>query len=99
MGVAGARGKLCCVAWLGFAWAAALASWSACCAVCAGPRQRPAALSTLTPGNMLSRDRVSLNAMAFDSTCKLIEGVLAQGVNLAEAYIDALGDTTKHKVG
>ena len=47
---------------------------------------------------MLSRDRVSLNALAFDSTCKLIDGVLARGVNLAEAYIDALGDTTKHKV-
>ncbi|PSC74097.1 ribonuclease H2 subunit A [Micractinium conductrix] len=48
-------------------------------------------------GKMLSRDRVSLNALAFDSTCKLIDGVLARGVNLAEAYIDALGDTTKHK--
>ena len=46
---------------------------------------------------MLSRDRVSLNALAFESTCALIEGVLARGVNLAEAYIDALGDTTKHK--
>lgn len=47
---------------------------------------------------MLARDRVSLNALAFESTCKLIEAVLARGVNLAEAYIDALGDTTKHKV-
>jgi ribonuclease H2 subunit A len=47
---------------------------------------------------MLGRDRVSLNALAFDSTCALIEGVLGLGVNLAEAYIDALGDTTKHRV-
>lgn len=30
-------------------------------------------------------------------TSQLIEGVLARGVNLAEAYIDALGDTAKHK--
>ena len=49
-------------------------------------------------GKMLSRDRVSLNQLAFESTCKLIEAVLARGVNLAEAYIDALGDTNKHKV-
>jgi hypothetical protein len=48
---------------------------------------------------MLGRERVSLNAMAFESTCGLIEGVLAAGVNLAEAYIDALGDTSKHRVG
>jgi hypothetical protein len=46
---------------------------------------------------MLGRERTSLNVLAFDSTCALIEGVLARGVNLAEAYIDALGDTTKHK--
>ena len=46
---------------------------------------------------MLSSTRVSLNALAFDSTCKLIEGVLNRGVNLAEAFIDALGDTTRHK--
>lgn len=48
---------------------------------------------------MLARDRVSLNALAFESTCRLVEGVLARGVNLAEAFIDALGDTTKHQVG
>lgn len=48
-------------------------------------------------GKMLGRERVSLNALAFESTCALIEAVLARGVNLAEAYIDALGDTTKHK--
>lgn len=48
-------------------------------------------------GKMLSSTRVSLNALAFDSTCKLIEGVLNRGVNLAEAFIDALGDTTRHK--
>lgn len=48
---------------------------------------------------MLGRERVSLNALAFESTCALIEAVLARGVNLAEAYIDALGDTTKHKAG
>lgn len=52
----------------------------------------------LSSGKMLGRDRVSLNALAFDSTCALIEGVLGQGVNLAEAYIDALGDTSKHRV-
>ncbi|KAL4439043.1 hypothetical protein ABPG77_006980 [Micractinium sp. CCAP 211/92] len=48
-------------------------------------------------GKMLGRERTSLNALAFDSTCQLIEGVLAAGVNLAEACIDALGDTTKHR--
>ncbi|KAI3432463.1 hypothetical protein D9Q98_004012 [Chlorella vulgaris] len=53
--------------------------------------------AALISGKMLGRDRVSLNALAFDSTCALIEGVLGQGVNLAEAYIDALGDTTKHR--
>ncbi|KAI7838350.1 hypothetical protein COHA_007918 [Chlorella ohadii] len=53
--------------------------------------------AAIISGKMLSRERVSLNALAFESTCKLIEGVLARGVNLAEAYIDALGDTTKHK--
>ncbi|KAL4856715.1 Ribonuclease H2 subunit A [Chlorella vulgaris] len=53
--------------------------------------------AALISGKMLGRDRVSLNALAFDSTCALIEGVLGQGVNLAEAYIDALGDTSKHR--
>lgn len=46
---------------------------------------------------MLSRDKVSLNALAFESTCKLIQAVLNRGVCLVEAYIDALGDTTKHR--
>jgi hypothetical protein len=50
-------------------------------------------------GKMLGRERVSLNQLAFESTCGLIEAVLGRGVHLTEAYIDALGDTTKHKVG
>lgn len=53
--------------------------------------------ATIISGAMLGRERTSLNALAFESTCKLIQGVLGRGVNLAEAYIDALGDTTKHK--
>jgi ribonuclease H2 subunit A len=48
-------------------------------------------------GAMLGRQRVSLNAMAADSTCKLIRTVLAAGVNLHEIYIDTVGDPDKYK--
>lgn len=65
----------------------------------AGLPHMPWPLCILSAGKMLGRERTSLNALAFESTCKLVEGVLAAGVNLAEAYIDALGDTTKHRVG
>lgn len=61
-------------------------------------REQPFRPFLALAGKMLGRERTSLNALAFDSTCQLIEGVLAAGVNLAEAYIDALGDTTKHRV-
>ena len=46
---------------------------------------------------MLGRQRVSLNAMALDSTCRLIRAVLAAGVNLHEIYVDTVGDADKYK--
>ncbi|CAI7906048.1 unnamed protein product [Closterium sp. NIES-54] len=46
---------------------------------------------------MLSRERTSLNAIAFESTAKLIQRVLDQGVNIVEAYVDTLGDPQKHQ--
>ncbi|CAI5985699.1 unnamed protein product [Closterium sp. NIES-65] len=45
---------------------------------------------------MLSKERTSLNAIAFESTAKLIQRVLDQGVNIMEAYVDTLGDPQTH---
>ncbi len=46
---------------------------------------------------MLRREKVSLNAMAMDATYALIDGVLAAGCNVTEAYIDTLGDPNVHR--
>jgi ribonuclease H2 subunit A len=46
---------------------------------------------------MLSRNRVSLNALAEESTCKLIASVLQHGVNVTEVYIDTVGDADKYQ--
>lgn len=47
--------------------------------------------------SMLSWNRVSLNALAEESTCKLITSVLQQGVNVTEVYIDTVGDADKYQ--
>ena len=46
---------------------------------------------------MLRREKVSLNAMAMDATYALIDGVLAAGCNVTEAFIDTLGDPRAHR--
>lgn len=43
-------------------------------------------------GGMLGCQKVSLNAMANESTYKLIRSVLDAGVNLQEVYVDTVGD-------
>lgn len=49
-------------------------------------------------GAMLSRERTSLNAIAYASTARLIRAALDRGVNLVEAYIDTVGDADRYKV-
>ena len=46
---------------------------------------------------MLSREKTSLNVLASDSTCSLIETALARGVNLTEVYIDTVGDPGRYQ--
>ena len=46
---------------------------------------------------MLRREKVSLNAMAMESTYALIDSVLAAGCHVTEAYIDTLGDPKAHR--
>ena len=41
--------------------------------------------------HMLSPNVYNLNAQAMDATIDLIKGVLAQGVNVKEIYIDTIG--------
>ena len=53
--------------------------------------------ATNIAGSMLGRQRVSLNAMATDSTCKLIRSALAAGVNVQEIYVDTVGDADTYK--
>lgn len=48
-------------------------------------------------GRMLAPDRESLNALANDSTARLIAAVLDAGINLTRAYIDTVGDADKYK--
>lgn len=48
-------------------------------------------------GFMLGRQRISLNAMATESTCKLIRSALAAGVNVQEIYVDTVGDADTYK--
>lgn len=45
--------------------------------------------------SMLGRQKTSLNAIAADSTCKLIRTALNHGVDLQEIYVDTVGDA-KH---
>ena len=68
-------------------------------AASACPDLSPPLTPSLPAGKMLSRDKVSLNALAVDSTVRLIDRALASGVNLVEAYIDTLGDADRHRVG
>lgn len=52
----------------------------------------------LISSKMLSRERVSLNELANESTYSLIDAVLARGVNLTEVYVDTVGDAAKYQV-
>lgn len=45
---------------------------------------------------MLSREKVSLNAVAADSTIKIIQAVLDLGINLTEVYVDTVGDADRY---
>ncbi|DBA66720.1 TPA: hypothetical protein ACH3X2_001870 [Trebouxia sp. C0005] len=45
--------------------------------------------------NMLSRDRISLNSLANESTFKLLNDVMQMGVNLQEVFVDTVGDAAK----
>lgn len=45
---------------------------------------------------MLSREKVSLNAIASDSTFKLIQHVLDLGVPLTKVFIDTVGDAGRY---
>jgi ribonuclease HII len=46
---------------------------------------------------MLSANRVSLNALAMDSTCALINRALQRGVNLTQVFVDTVGDAERHR--
>ena len=48
-------------------------------------------------GRMLAGEKASLNALAFASTCSLIERALEAGVNLQEVYVDTVGDAARHR--
>ncbi|KDD72349.1 hypothetical protein H632_c3476p0, partial [Helicosporidium sp. ATCC 50920] len=48
--------------------------------------------------SMLSRERTSLNAIAYASTAKLIRKALERGVNITEAYVDTVGDAERYKI-
>ena len=47
---------------------------------------------------MLGRQKISLNAIAADSTCRLIAKAIEKGVNLHEVYVDTVGDPASYKV-
>lgn len=49
-------------------------------------------------GAMLGRQKTSLNAIAFESTCLLITTAINQGADLQEIYVDTVGDATHYKV-
>eukprot|EP00887_Chlorella_sp_A99_P006771 scaffold3.g6771.t1 len=54
-------------------------------------------LAALISGRMLAANKTSLNALAMGSTCALIQRALEAGVNLAEVYVDTVGDAGKHR--
>ncbi|KAL3135483.1 hypothetical protein ABBQ38_005963 [Trebouxia sp. C0009 RCD-2024] len=45
--------------------------------------------------SMLSRDRLSLNTLANESTFKLLDSALQNNVNLQEVFVDTVGDAAK----
>ncbi|KXZ50898.1 hypothetical protein GPECTOR_14g146 [Gonium pectorale] len=47
--------------------------------------------------NMLGRDKVSLNNLAFDATCHVIRTALDAGANVKEVYVDTVGDADRHR--
>ncbi|KAF6254035.1 ribonuclease HII [Scenedesmus sp. NREL 46B-D3] len=51
----------------------------------------------LISGQMLGRARVSLNAVAEQSTVGLIQDVLGAGARLREVYIDTVGDPDRYR--
>lgn len=53
--------------------------------------------AALISGKMLARQTVSLNAVAVESTFKLIDKVITSGVNIQEVFVDALGNTETYK--
>jgi len=46
---------------------------------------------------MLSKHKTSLNAIAFDSTCSIINEVLSAGINVKQVFVDTVGDADKHR--
>ena len=49
-------------------------------------------------GHMLAPEKTSLNTIAFDSTCKLINQCLAANINVQEVYVDTVGDAKTYQV-
>ncbi|KAL6753144.1 ribonuclease H-like domain-containing protein [Haematococcus lacustris] len=47
--------------------------------------------------NMLSRSKVSLNALATNSTVKIIQTVLDRGVKITQVFIDTVGDPERYR--
>ncbi|EFJ49302.1 hypothetical protein VOLCADRAFT_104408 [Volvox carteri f. nagariensis] len=46
--------------------------------------------------NMLGRDKVSLNSLAFDATCHVIRTALESGASVKQVYVDTVGDADRH---
>jgi ribonuclease H2 subunit A len=46
---------------------------------------------------MLSTGRTSLNALAFESTVRLLRGVLDMGVDIQQVYVDTVGDADRYR--
>jgi len=49
-------------------------------------------------GLMLAPDKVSLNTIAYDSTCKLIQQALQANIDVREIYVDTVGDASSYQV-
>ncbi|GFR48536.1 hypothetical protein Agub_g10433 [Astrephomene gubernaculifera] len=47
--------------------------------------------------HMLGRDKVSLNALAFEATCHVIRVALEAGANVKQVYVDTVGDADRHR--
>lgn len=48
-------------------------------------------------GCMLAKQRISLNAIAMDSTRRLIHQAVQNGLNLIHVYVDTVGNPEKHR--